>query len=59
MARYASDDVSEPPAGGGGEGGEGGEGGCEGGERGEGGEGGTAPPPQVQHMVLEVKSVSS
>ena len=35
---------------------EGGEGGCEGGE---GGEGGMAPPPQAQHMVLEVKSVSS
>ena len=44
----------------GGEGGEGGERGGEGGEGGEGGgEGGTAPPPQAQHMVLEVKSVSS
>jgi hypothetical protein len=26
---------------------------------GEGGEGGRAPPPQAQHMVLEVNSVSS
>jgi len=47
-------------------GGEGGEDGGEGGgfdgsgAGGEGGsEGGMAPPPQAQHMVLEVKSVSS
>ena len=44
----------------GGEGGEGGERGGEGGEGGEGsGEGGTPPPPQAQHMVVEVKPVSS
>ena len=60
--------VAVPSRGGcsGGEGGEGGEGGDDGGGGGEGGEGGsdggdggTAPPPQTQHMVLEVKSVSS